>query len=210
MSEAETKKIEQMEEEDPYELENFHKILEDSNILSCVQCGKCTGGCPAGRESRIRIRELIHLAHEGYDIKDCKELWLCTTCYTCQERCPKGVDTTEAVISLRNRAIRKGDHNFPEIHLTAITSLRDQADGFPLSPDVESIRTVIGLPKHPHDLAHDPEGLKKFQELMDDLGILELVTKEQKGKKKAWKYDDIDYKPSVVRGSKKKEAESDE
>lgn len=206
MSEAETKKVEQMEE-DPYELENFHKILDECNILSCVQCGKCTGGCPAGRQSRIRIRELVHLAHEGHDIKDCKELWLCTTCYNCQERCPKGVDTTEAIISLRNRAIRKGDHNFPDIHVTAITSLRDQADGFPLSPDVESIRSVIGLPKHPHDLAHDPEGLKKFQELMDALDIVALID-NQCGTKKPWKYKDIDYKPPVGRG--KKEAESDE
>jgi len=206
MSEAEAKKVEQMEE-DEYELENFHKILDDSNILSCVQCGKCTGGCPAGRQSRIRIRELVHRAHEGHDVKDCKELWLCTTCYTCQERCPKGVNTTEAIISLRNRAIRKGDHNFPDIHVTAITSLRDQADGFPLSPDVESIRSVIGLPKHPHDLAHDPEGLEKFQVLMDALDIVPLI-ENQHGKKKPWKYKDIKYKPPVGRG--KKEAESDE
>ncbi|HOP09425.1 MAG TPA: hypothetical protein PLC12_04330, partial [Candidatus Methanofastidiosa archaeon] len=109
--------------------------------------------------------------------------------------------TTEAIISLRNRAIRKGDHNFPEIHVTAITSLRDQADGFPLSPDVESIRSVIGLPKHPHDLAHDPEGLKKFQELMDDLDIVGLIEK-QCGDSKPWKYVDIDYKPPVARGAK--------
>ncbi|MHC1604829.1 MAG: 4Fe-4S dicluster domain-containing protein [Candidatus Methanofastidiosia archaeon] len=197
MSEEVINKNETMSE-DMYELENFHKILDESNILKCVQCGKCTGGCPAGRQSRIRIRELIHLAHEGEDIKDAPELWLCTTCYTCQERCPKGVDTTEAVISLRNRAIRKGDHNFPEIHMTAITSLRDQADGFPLSPDVESIRSVIGLPKHPFDLAHDEEGLKKFQELMDDLGILDLV-KNQIGEKKPWKYRDTCLKPPVTR-----------
>ncbi len=161
--------------EDMYDKENFQKILEDSNILKCVQCGKCTAGCPAGRQSRIRIRELIHLAHEGHDLKDAPELWYCTTCYNCQERCPKGVDTTEAVISLRNRAVRKGDHNFPDAHIIAIKSLRDQGDGFPLSPDVEKIRSVIGLPKRPNDLAHDEKALEDFKKLIDALGILDLV-----------------------------------
>jgi len=171
--------------EDPYELENFREILDKSKILSCVQCGKCTAGCPAGRQARIRIRELIHKAHEGEDLKDAPELWYCTTCYTCQERCPKGVDTTEAVISLRNRAVRKGDHNFPDIHVTAITSLRDQGDGFPLSPDVESIRSVIGLKKHPDDLAHNEKALKDFQTLIDDLGIVDLVMKVSEEKKES-------------------------
>ncbi len=161
--------------EDPYEIEQFKKILEDSKILSCVQCGKCTAGCPAGRQSRIRIRELIHLAQDGVDLKDDPSLWYCTTCYNCQERCPKGVDTTEAVIYLRNRAVRKGDHNFPPLHVTAIKSLRDKGDGFPLSPEVEKIRSIIGLPIRPDDLAHDEKYLKDFTKLIDELGILKLV-----------------------------------
>jgi len=168
---------------DEYELEEFQKIMNESNLLKCVQCGKCTAGCPAGRESRIRIRELVHLAREGRDLKDVPELWYCTTCYNCQERCPKGVDTTEAVIFLRNRAVRKGHHNFPDLHVTAITSLRDQGDGFPLSPEVEKIRSVIGLARKPDDLAHDEEFLKDFQTLIDELGILDLVKQAEAQKK---------------------------
>ena len=93
----------------------------DSDVEKCVQCGKCTAGCPSGRQSRLRTRTLVQMAYQGRDVTDMEELWDCTTCYNCAERCPKGVNTVDAVIALRNLAVRKG--NFPRVHLGAIENL---------------------------------------------------------------------------------------
>lgn len=143
-----------------------------SDLDKCVQCGKCTAGCPAGRQSRLRTRTLIQMAYQGRDVTDLKELWDCTTCYNCAERCPKGVNTVDAVILLRNLAVRKG--NFPKLHINAIENLYKTGNGFPLSPEVAQIRSVIGLDK-PYDVSTDNEELSKVQKLIDILKFREMV-----------------------------------
>ena len=36
------------------------ELIEDGfdEIMSCMQCGMCTGGCPSGRRSPIKTREI--------------------------------------------------------------------------------------------------------------------------------------------------------
>ena len=35
-------------------------------------------------------------------------IWLCSSCYTCQERCPQGVRITDLMTAVRNMASREG------------------------------------------------------------------------------------------------------
>ncbi len=148
-------------------------VAWESDVEKCVQCGKCTAGCPSGRQSRLRTRALVQMAYQGIDVTDNPDLWACTTCYNCAERCPKGVNTVDAIIRLRNLAVKRG--NFPKVHLTAIENLYNTGNGFPLSPEVAKIRSIIGLAKEPYDVSTDPEELSKVQKLMDITGFLELV-----------------------------------
>jgi len=148
-------------------------IIKEFDLKSCMQCGKCTASCPAGFESNLRTRLIIYLAKSGTDVLDMKELWCCTTCYSCQERCPKNVKVTDAIIRLRNLAVK--NKNFPKIHVTAINAIKDTSDGFPLTPEVSKIRSLLGLPIEPHDVAHDAEELKKFKTLLDSLSLLDLM-----------------------------------
>ncbi len=145
----------------------------ESDAEKCVQCGKCTAGCPSGRQSRLRTRALVQMAYQGYDITGLKELWDCTTCYNCAERCPKGVNTVDAIIKLRNLAVRRG--NYPKVHVNAIENLYTTGNGFPLSPEVAKIRTIIGLNKEPYDVSTDEEELSKVKKLLDSTGFLNLV-----------------------------------
>ncbi|MBU7045808.1 MAG: 4Fe-4S dicluster domain-containing protein [Theionarchaea archaeon] len=151
----------------------IEKAAVASDVDKCIQCGKCTAGCPSGRQSRLRTRALVQMAYLGYDVLDLSELWDCTTCYNCAERCPKGVNTVDAIIALRNLAVRKG--NFPKIHINAIDNLYKTGNGFPLSPEVAKIRSIIGLNKEPYDVSSDCEELAKVQKLMDITGFLQLV-----------------------------------
>jgi len=153
------------------------EALLEFGLAKCVQCGKCTASCPSGRESNLRIRRMVFRLMTGADVTGDEGLWACTTCYSCQERCPKGVKVTDAVIRIRNQAARKG--NRPSIHLTAIRSLLDSSDGFPLTPEVAKMRSMMGLPKDPLDVAHDPEEKERFQRLVRSLAISGML--EERG-----------------------------
>ena len=37
-----------------------------------------------------------------------KEIWMCSNCYTCYERCPQDVKFTDIIFALRNIAAREG------------------------------------------------------------------------------------------------------
>ena len=149
-------------------------IVKEGNAYACIQCGRCTGSCPSGRECGLRTRKIIYMARLGMDVFKTDELWDCTTCYTCQERCPKEVKTTDMIIELRNIAVK--NNFFPtmaDVPKIIIRSLYDTGSGQPLSPEVAKLRSVIGLPKDPYDVGTNREALKKFQKLLDGLPLMQ-------------------------------------
>ena len=75
----------------------------------CYQCGTCTGSCPSGRTTAFRTRQLIRKAQLGLkdDILPSEELWMCTTCYSCVERCPRDVDIVDIIILMRTWPSRR-------------------------------------------------------------------------------------------------------
>jgi len=83
----------------------------DHDLFACIQCGKCTGGCPMAIKTQLNPRVLIYrllTAGNGYDLEKHEELWDCTTCGTCFSRCPKEVNPMETVIALRSVFVEKG------------------------------------------------------------------------------------------------------
>jgi len=79
-------------------------------LFGCIQCGKCTGGCPVARKTVLNIRSLIYhmLVEPELDINAHPELWDCTCCFTCVERCPKDVQPAELIIGLRGQLVESG------------------------------------------------------------------------------------------------------
>lgn len=83
--------------------------MMDDILLGCIQCGKCTGGCPVSRRSALNIRKLIY--RSLVKIKERSKdlgIWECTTCSTCKIRCPKGVDIVDYIIDMRSDEIERG------------------------------------------------------------------------------------------------------
>lgn len=81
------------------------------DLYACVQCGKCTAGCPMAIKTKLNPRSLILrllTAGNGFDLEPIEELWDCTTCSTCTQRCPKNVSPMEAIIGLRSAIVEKG------------------------------------------------------------------------------------------------------
>jgi Fe-S oxidoreductase len=87
------------------------KFSQEQGLFACIQCGKCTGGCPMSMKTRLNPRSLIYqllVAGNGFDLEPHAELWDCTTCATCSSRCPKLVNPMEMVIALRGMFVEKG------------------------------------------------------------------------------------------------------
>ncbi|MDY7080601.1 MAG: (Fe-S)-binding protein [Chloroflexota bacterium] len=85
-------------------------MTEQLELFGCIQCGKCTGGCPVARKTVLNIRSLIYqmLVTPEVDVTAHQELWDCTCCFTCVERCPKDVQPAELIIGLRGQLVEGG------------------------------------------------------------------------------------------------------
>jgi len=87
------------------------QFVREHELFACIQCGKCTGGCPMAIKTKLNPRTLIYrllVAGNGFDLEGRDELWDCTTCSTCSSRCPKQVNPMEIVIALRSQFVEKG------------------------------------------------------------------------------------------------------
>ena len=90
-------------------LKEVMKMPGGEKILECIQCGSCAGGCPtmfAMDYSPMQIIKMINLGMKE-EVLSSSTIWVCSVCYTCATRCPRDVNFTTLMISLRNKAIRE-------------------------------------------------------------------------------------------------------
>jgi heterodisulfide reductase subunit C len=81
------------------------------NIRRCFACGTCTASCPVREVTeRYNPRRIIHMAVLGLKeaVLSSEFIWLCSTCYSCYERCPQDVRITELMHAIKNVAVREG------------------------------------------------------------------------------------------------------
>lgn len=85
------------------------EITDEFDLFMCIQCGKCTGGCPIASITNFNLRDLLYhlLIEDEYDLNEGEMLWDCTTCFTCSTRCPKDVHPADAIIALRRILVEK-------------------------------------------------------------------------------------------------------
>ena len=70
----------------------------------CFQCGLCDAVCPWNRVRQFSMRKIIREATFGLTEIDGEDIWRCTTCGRCPQRCPRGVKQIEVGVSLRRVA----------------------------------------------------------------------------------------------------------
>jgi heterodisulfide reductase subunit C len=61
-------------------------------------------------------RQMWRLAQLGFQdqVLHSKAMWLCSLCYTCHVRCPRGIPLTETIVKLKQLALREGIVEWPE------------------------------------------------------------------------------------------------
>ena len=90
----------------PVDLLTFDALLQEldgATLSGCFQCQKCTSGCPIAAGADVKPHEIVRLAQLGarQELLSSRFIWECTSCGTCQARCPQGVDLPAAVDALR-------------------------------------------------------------------------------------------------------------
>ena len=85
--------------------------LSGQNLLACYQCGKCSAGCPAIAEMDILPNQIIRYAQLGFkdELMRSKSIWICASCFTCNARCPKGINIAEVIEAIRQILLRKSE-----------------------------------------------------------------------------------------------------
>lgn len=99
----------------------------------CYQCGICDVVCPWNRVTTFSMRKIVRQATFGLTEIEQEDIWRCTTCGTCPQRCPRGVNQIEAGVSLRRIATEYGA--FPASVTPIVTvsgSLRAEGNPFDL------------------------------------------------------------------------------
>jgi heterodisulfide reductase subunit C len=146
-----------------------------STLLRCFQCGTCTGSCPSGRQTAFRIRKLIRWAQLGIDEKvlPSEDLWMCTTCYTCQERCPRGVEITDIVMTMRNIAVERG--YMQKAHARIGAQLAKTGHLLPFKEEQVKVRENLGLRGTPPTILSNKNALGCVLKIMEETGFKALV-----------------------------------
>ena len=81
------------------------------NLTRCFACGTCTAGCPVREiDERYNPRKIIRMVILGMKERVLKSdfIWMCSTCYSCEERCPQDVRLTDVMNAVKNLAVREG------------------------------------------------------------------------------------------------------
>ena len=85
-------------------------VEEGETVKMCMQCGVCAGSCPLGKHWAHPPQEIFMMIRAGKrdEVLKSDSMWMCTSCYNCIVRCPRGVQITHVMHGLAHYATRLG------------------------------------------------------------------------------------------------------
>ena len=144
-------------------------------VKHCFQCGTCSGSCPSGRRTPYKVRQIVRKCLLGLkeEVITDDALWMCTTCYTCQERCLRSVKIVEIIKKARNIAAHAGYMAKP--HKMTGVFVMNTGHGVPINDATKALRVKIGLPEIPPTTHAYPDALAEVQKICKITGFDELI-----------------------------------
>ncbi|MBN2246743.1 MAG: 4Fe-4S dicluster domain-containing protein [Candidatus Aminicenantes bacterium] len=97
------------EELDKNFLNEIKSMSKCNEIDMCIQCGTCSSSCPMAEYMDYSPRKIMSMIKNGFKEETLKSftLWLCSSCYTCQVRCPANIKITDVMYALKRKAIEE-------------------------------------------------------------------------------------------------------
>lgn len=148
--------------------------LGGETLTSCYQCGTCASSCPVAKITpRFNPREVIKLSllGEKEEVISGDAIWLCCSCYNCQERCPQKVEIADVMYALRNIALKEG--YLPNIYSEFASALLNDGRIIKVSRFGESKRPTLGLPPL------QPTGVDALRKILSATGFNKLQQKKE-------------------------------
>jgi len=148
--------------------------LGGETITSCYQCGTCASSCPVAKiTDKFNPREVIKLSllGEKEEVLSGDSIWLCCSCYNCQERCPQKVEIADVIYALRNMAFEKG--YIPNLYSEFASAIINDGRIAKISKFMEQKRSTIGLP--PLQLT----GVEALRKILSATGFSKLQQKKE-------------------------------
>lgn len=144
-------------------------------VKMCFQCGTCTASCPSGRNTAYRTRKTMRAAQMGFrDIAfSGDDLWQCTTCYTCQERCPRDVPIVDVVVAMRNIAVAEGKMYDP--HRKTGQNLVEIGHSVSFGDKQKKMRADMGLDEVPPTVLANKKAMDDLKKILAATGFDKLV-----------------------------------
>ncbi len=109
----------------------------------------------------MRTREIMRkAAFSDESVLSDPDIWLCTTCYQCYDRCPRDLLVTDAIIALRNLASARGF--ISDKHRKTVDILHRTGHAVPINDKIRAIRKELGLPELPPTIFCFPEEVERL------------------------------------------------
>jgi len=161
------------EQMDPTLVEQIAALPGGEHIRRCLACGTCTATCPV-REvtTRYNPRRIIHMALLGlrHAVLSSDFIWLCSTCYSCYERCPQDVRITELMHAIKNVAVLAG--YIPAGFRAQVDLLEEHGRLYDITAFENERRSELGLPS----IAERPED---YHRILQSSGLADLLRPPQ-------------------------------
>jgi len=122
---------------------------------------------------RFNPREIIKLSLLGEkdEVISGDAIWLCCSCFNCQERCPQKVEIADVIYALRNIALKEGF--IPNIYSEFASTLLNDGRIAKVSRFVENKRPALGLPPL------QPTGVDALRKILSATGFDKLQQKRE-------------------------------
>jgi len=103
------RKVKYEEELDRTFADTIKAMSGDNELDHCIQCGTCSSSCPMSVYMDYPPRKIIAMVKNGFKEEALRSftIWLCSSCYTCQVRCPAKIKITDVMYALKRLAIQE-------------------------------------------------------------------------------------------------------
>lgn len=132
------------------------------DIRYCFQCGTCSASCPVMRiNPRYNPRKIIYMSLLGMreEVLGNDFIWLCSTCYSCYERCPQDVKITDLMNAIKNIAVKEG--HISESMRKVRETIEEHGRAYPVGEFENKKRCRFNLP----EMREKPGEVKKLLNL---------------------------------------------
>lgn len=93
-------------------ISSLSALFAESGVdpFRCVQCGRCSSGCPTAFETGHSPRRIMRYLQWGWVEEAVRSPfpWACVSCQACTTRCPRGLDIAGTMFALRRHALARG------------------------------------------------------------------------------------------------------